>query len=1752
MKTTSFQARLRILRLFTLFIALSFNFVKLSAQITVSTIVPTGQSEALNVGVGTATFAVEITNSSNSTVHISSIVVTQPTGVSLVSATSSIGTASVSGNSIVLNIDLPAFQNINIQYLKKASCSAVPNVTSSFSVQVSDNISVITSSGTKNVTTNSYPILFPGLQVKTPSSLNNGNVKTIQWRRQFTDNIPVKNASSAGKANNMLFCINWSAIPGALQINNMQLQKAGGTIVTAPTITTQGDSAIIKIDSTLLTQMGFIGGIIQPADSFKVILTATSSIYFAKLETVYSTYYLANETNCQLLNNATGIMDYIQPFPNPNFETNKTNVILANWCSRNFEADYVIRNDADTIPSNNLLNSYISFNANECTIVSVKMGNKYLTSDSKGRWYIPALNLDGDAITSDIAPSSLYDTIHVAISSNVKAFPRLGVSIHGNRVDGEEIGVFYDFVGNFQINSQSNVTGPTDANEGDPITYTFNYKAESSNFSNNLVYDFIEVSQAKVICDASGESKNEIVSDAINGSKQFNVIASCSKQQTFRLVLESDNCPSIESTITSASGNTVVQCKGMGGDCYGIYTNTVSSANANTSVNTCQQIQITATGHVDHWCRNKKIGKTCPNFKNIIARVYDNSGALTFTAGSGSVSLNNVANSMTVQNSYAVSKGVAWLSDGFGNFTCNDSLLNTDSFVFNGTFMVNGNHSLSDITSANIRVEFALIDSANMLNEGGWSKGMSLTVYDPEPSFYDPYSFNSCSGITVVGRMKEGAPGQTTKSCTVTSISYPALKGFFYTNNQPYTTNVPSIGTTPVQVPPGSTVEIPKFVNARKIADGDIINIDPLQLYYTDKYASCNETAIYNQPISIYGGEVQVSAPTIEFLPAKLQQTISNTATWTMQVYNSGSLDAANVKVKFQVDDPKNKIDMTIIAINGKPISTNKIQYIDLGAIASKQSKEMSVTAFYKNCINSTDTNHILVTGAWSCNPITASVMDSFVCKGSSTVLQLENMAAVLNAVEQYPAKATLCNDSVRVNINNIGRADLDSLGFWFDLLPANTSLTGNKVNWSFNNKQDILVQGGGSISNPIDLFKKSNHILSDNILGTSTLLKSSDPSIQLGFNVEMHCNGKPEIPLDTIQFHTRGITNCGDEQKKDFIYIPNLKGFEYLKDLVVTSSGGNFGVNKGTSSITAQVKNTSNTFVDSAYITIKLPSGVTYNNSYTHSAGTFVTDVKTKQNTDGSTTVEFELTKGKNIAAGDSVNVTILVTDQSSCPPDTSYANIMGTLKRLMADCENKTCYVDASTQPSVLQLTRPQSPFSPIINGTNTVCIGTPAMYTITGTDIGSVTWSVSPSTENISGNGSTASATFNNSGIVTVNAEVTAKSCSNNKVKLSYTTIVNKAVVTIDPTETSFCLGGSATLSASGATSYVWNDGTLGATKTVSPIVNTSYSVVGTDGNGCKAQASSKVTVNLPPTIQISATETTICSGQSTTISATGADSYEWNNGVSSSSQTVSPNITTTYTVTGSSFGCKAVKTITITVDEIPTISIVATETSICLGKSTTLTASGANDYTWSTGNLGSIQNVTPNSTTMYSVTGTNGSNCKSVATIEITVIKVPTISITAPDTILYSNWKKDGISLIIADPSNGTWTKEPSSPTDNKCGTYTYTYKVHSTCGDVSKTISFFVKNCCDPNFDLVVTPKQQGITTYDVEALKYFIAHPEAFKKQINGTYTLEIKGACDNPIWTVDECFPNWADFNNDGKVDALDLQILIDQVGNQ
>jgi hypothetical protein len=223
-----------------------------------------------------------------------------------------------------------------------------------------------------------------------------------------------------------------------------------------------------------------------------------------------------------------------------------------------------------------------------------------------------------------------------------------------------------------------------------------------------------------------------------------------------------------------------------------------------------------------------------------------------------------------------------------------------------------------------------------------------------------------------------------------------------------------------------------------------------------------------------------------------------------------------------------------------------------------------------------------------------------------------------------------------------------------------------------------------------------------------------------------------------------------------------------------------------------------------------------------------------------------------------------------------------------------------------------------------------------------------------------------------------------------------------VVASPAAVSICDGDNTSLSASGASTYMWFPGFLvGSPVTVSPASTTTYTVVGTDGNGCTAQATSVVTVNPLPTVTASASPSTTCAGDPTTLTGSGASTYLWMPGSLSGASVVdNPMSSVTYTVTGTDVnGCTGTANTSVTVNPLPTVGASATFTSICAGSSTTLMGSGADTYVWMPGSLpGANVVVSPAATTTYTVTGTDmTTGCTNTATITITVNPLPVVTI-----------------------------------------------------------------------------------------------------------------------------------------------------------
>ncbi|MBC7863548.1 MAG: T9SS type A sorting domain-containing protein [Bacteroidia bacterium] len=222
-------------------------------------------------------------------------------------------------------------------------------------------------------------------------------------------------------------------------------------------------------------------------------------------------------------------------------------------------------------------------------------------------------------------------------------------------------------------------------------------------------------------------------------------------------------------------------------------------------------------------------------------------------------------------------------------------------------------------------------------------------------------------------------------------------------------------------------------------------------------------------------------------------------------------------------------------------------------------------------------------------------------------------------------------------------------------------------------------------------------------------------------------------------------------------------------------------------------------------------------------------------------------------------------------------------------------------------------------------------------------------------------------------------------------------NVNVVSNNPT---ICNGSSATLTASGASTYLWNNGSTTASLFVFPSSTTTYTVTGTAANGCKKAATVTQTVNALPTVTVSATNSSVCAGGSSTLNAGGASTYSWNTGGTTSSIVVSPASSASYAVTGTgSNGCINSASISITVNQLPAIAISSSSSSVCVGNSATLTATGGSTYLWNTTATTSTLSVSPTTATSYSVTGTDINGCVNTSSVTVAVNQLPVITISA---------------------------------------------------------------------------------------------------------------------------------------------------------
>jgi hypothetical protein len=162
---------------------------------------------------------------------------------------------------------------------------------------------------------------------------------------------------------------------------------------------------------------------------------------------------------------------------------------------------------------------------------------------------------------------------------------------------------------------------------------------------------------------------------------------------------------------------------------------------------------------------------------------------------------------------------------------------------------------------------------------------------------------------------------------------------------------------------------------------------------------------------------------------------------------------------------------------------------------------------------------------------------------------------------------------------------------------------------------------------------------------------------------------------------------------------------------------------------------------------------------------------------------------------------------------------------------------------------------------------------------------------------------------------------RALTNCEIQQLYTSSLNTFTFSALSSSSIICKGQSATLIASGASSYTWQPSSVvNSSTTVTPLTTSLYTVVATNTAGCISTRTISITVKPTPTIAVSSG--TICKGQSFTITPSGASTYTYSSG----SSVVSPTLTTTYSVTGTNtLGCVSTSPTTLTVFVFPCTGI-----------------------------------------------------------------------------------------------------------------------------------------------------------------------------------------------------------------------------------
>ena len=374
----------------------------------------------------------------------------------------------------------------------------------------------------------------------------------------------------------------------------------------------------------------------------------------------------------------------------------------------------------------------------------------------------------------------------------------------------------------------------------------------------------------------------------------------------------------------------------------------------------------------------------------------------------------------------------------------------------------------------------------------------------------------------------------------------------------------------------------------------------------------------------------------------------------------------------------------------------------------------------------------------------------------------------------------------------------------------------------------------------------------------------------------------------------------------------------------------------------------------------------------------------------------------------------------------------------------------ISGGSQTNPVQLTGNPVPVqtNPVSKDTNVCCVPPTALAgndvticqsastTLTASGGISYLWNTGQTTSSVS-----VSPTITTSYIVTV-----TDSCGSDKDTVIVT--VNSLPVANAGANATICPGDNVTLSGTGTGTYLWNPGGQTTSSiSVSPTATTTYTFSVTNSCGTSSDTATVIISN-SITASISG-NLSLCSGNATTLTASGGNNYSWSNGATTNSISIIPSSSSTYSVIASSGSCADTVSVNITVN--PTPSITIPSAIICSGTNATLAAtvsSGTPAFTYAWlpgGQTTSAIIVNPTVTTVYSLQVVDANGCSASATTQVTVNPAPSPAVAGNTTLCVG----DATTLTASGGIFYSWSTGATSSSINVNPSSTTTYTVVAT-------------------------------------------------------------------------------------------------------